>query len=220
MSNIFQPLDVDFFNTLRLAYHQQVDDYQLGSKAPSVPKPFLYRCMQRAWKPTANSRQIRGAWAKAGIYPVSQLAMGARATTPEPLSHRIEPTTPHSARTIQAIDRKVRRGELSPTKAFHKTSKAVVKADAKRVLAGQEVAKLRASQEVDRAARASNKRTRFPQGHLFDQHYQEAHAEEIAEQKREEEKRKAANKAAARRKNPPTAPNADESCLAGPSIGS
>ena len=104
MSNIFQPLDVDFFNTLKLAFHQQVDDYQLGSNAPSVPKPFFYRWMQRAWSPTANSRQIRAAWAKSGIYPLCQLTMGAVETTPEPTSRRTEPTTPHSAQTIQIIN--------------------------------------------------------------------------------------------------------------------
>lgn len=40
MSNIFRPLDVDFFNTLKLAHHQQVDSYQLSSTAASVPKSF------------------------------------------------------------------------------------------------------------------------------------------------------------------------------------
>jgi len=61
ISNIFQPLDVDFFNTLKLAYHRQVDSYQLGSNAVSVPRSFVYRWIQRSWMPTANSRQIRAA---------------------------------------------------------------------------------------------------------------------------------------------------------------
>ncbi len=82
----------------------------------------------------------------------------------------------------------MRRGEVSPLTAFHKTAKAFARADAKRVLAEQDVAKLQASQELDQAARASNKRTRYPQGHLFDQEYQEEHAEELAERKREEER--------------------------------
>jgi len=55
LSGIFQPLDVNFFNALKLAYHQQVDDFQLGSTAPGVPKGMFYQWFQRAWATTAYS---------------------------------------------------------------------------------------------------------------------------------------------------------------------
>ena len=43
---VSQPLDVDFFNHLKLAYHAQVDKYQMGSGSISVPKGFFYRWHQ------------------------------------------------------------------------------------------------------------------------------------------------------------------------------
>jgi len=86
MSNLFQPLDVDFFNTLKLAYHKVVDDYQLGFIAGSVPKTLLYQWPQRSSASTANSRQIRGAWAKSGIFPLDQVVMRAFEATPKPAS--------------------------------------------------------------------------------------------------------------------------------------
>lgn len=107
MSNIFQPLNVDFFNTLKLACHQQVDNYQLESTAASVPKAFFYPWLQRAWTTTANTRQIRRAWAKSGLFPLDQAMMGAMEMTPEPARQRSEPERPRRARTVQAIDRQV-----------------------------------------------------------------------------------------------------------------
>lgn len=38
MCGRFQPLDVDFFNTLKAAYHRQVDAYQLGSSLRGWPR--------------------------------------------------------------------------------------------------------------------------------------------------------------------------------------
>ena len=198
MSNIFQPLDVDFFNLLKSAYHRQVDEYQLGSMAGRVTKAFFYQWLQRSWNATANSRQIRAAWAKSGLYPLNQVVMRAVASTPEPPSHQTEPKTPHNVRMIQEMDRQVRRGEISPTKAFLKTSKAFIKLSAKTVLLEQDQAKRQAANELDLAARRSNKRTRFPQGHLFDQKYQEEHAQELAERKEREKQSKGKKKAAAR----------------------
>lgn len=73
-----------------------------------MPKSFLYRWSQRAWTPTANTRQIQAAWAKSGLFPLDQAMMDTVKTTPEPASHQIEPETPHSARTIQSSDCRVR----------------------------------------------------------------------------------------------------------------
>ena len=41
LSGVFQPLDLNFFSTLKLEYHKQVNDYQLGSEASSIPKTLL-----------------------------------------------------------------------------------------------------------------------------------------------------------------------------------
>lgn len=74
--------------------------------------------------------------------------MGAVETTPEPASQRTDPETPHSAWTIHNLDRQVQKGEISPTKAFRKTSKAFIKADAERVLALQDLLKQQAAQDA------------------------------------------------------------------------
>ncbi|EAL17424.1 hypothetical protein CNBM2280 [Cryptococcus deneoformans B-3501A] len=42
MSGRFQPLDVDFFNTLKAAYHRQLDEYQLGSSLRGVAKGMFW----------------------------------------------------------------------------------------------------------------------------------------------------------------------------------
>ncbi|ADV25810.1 Conserved hypothetical protein [Cryptococcus gattii WM276] len=45
----FQPLDVDFFNHLKYAYHQQLDDFQIGSEGSEGVKgnvlPLAPTCM-------------------------------------------------------------------------------------------------------------------------------------------------------------------------------
>jgi hypothetical protein len=43
MSGVFQPLDVNFFNTLKLKYGQQIADYAIGSDATRVGEAFFYR---------------------------------------------------------------------------------------------------------------------------------------------------------------------------------
>lgn len=54
---------------------------------------------------------------------------------------------------------------------------------------------------MDRAARASKKRTRFLQGHLLDQEYQDGHAEELAERKAAKEQAKQNRKRQWKRKS-------------------
>lgn len=54
MSGRFQPLDVDFFNTLKAAYHRQLDEYQLGSSLRGVAKGMFWGWHQRAWRETAT----------------------------------------------------------------------------------------------------------------------------------------------------------------------
>ena len=217
LSGVFQPLDVNFFNPLKLAYHKQIDDYQLGSEASRVTKAFFYRWFQRAWAATANSRIIRSAWAKSGLWPLSESVMRARQTTPETRITPVTPITPHNKATSQAMVRGVQRGENSPTTAILKMSKAFERVEAEKVLLEKDLEKRWAAEELDKAARGSNKRTRFPQGQLFDQKYQEDHAQELQARKDAEKEGRARKKRAAGAKWKVKAPNTVESLEAGPS---
>ncbi|EIW66860.1 hypothetical protein TREMEDRAFT_65270 [Tremella mesenterica DSM 1558] len=73
LSGVFQPLDVNFFNDLKLRYYEEISDYQLGSESHGAAKGFFYRWHQRAWTKTANNRQIRSAWAESHLYPIGRV---------------------------------------------------------------------------------------------------------------------------------------------------
>lgn len=217
LTGIFQPLDVNFFNTLKLAYHRQVDEYQLGSTAERASKAYFYRWCQRAWAETANSRQIRAAWHDAGLYPPDQVRMRAIPVTPERDLVPTVPITPHNDRMVQAMNHQLRKGEISPTTAFLKLSKFSSLQSSKIVLLEKDLERRRAAEELDKVARASNKRTRFPHGALFDQKYQEEHAEELAERREAEKQRKEPKKAVGRPRRKVVSSNPVEPCIAGPS---
>ena len=219
LSGIFQPLDVDFFNTLKLRYHQQLDDYQLGSSAPRVSKAYFYRWFQRAWKETATSRQIRSAWARSGLYPLDQGMMRARPITPPPAAARFHPETPQTSVGIRDIVSKVRRGEVDPVAALLKTVKALELSQAEVVLLKADLARRVAAEELDRSARGSKKRTRFPQGELFNQEYQDSHAAELAERREAEKQSREKKKGRARAKKQVGGPDLVETSVAGPSTG-
>ena len=69
------------------------------------------------------------------------------------------------------------------------------------MLLEKDLEKRQAAEELDRAARGSGKRTRFPQGHVFHQAYADTHAEELAGRKAAEaERRRVKRNAAARDK--------------------
>jgi hypothetical protein len=186
LSGIFQPLDVNFFNTLKLAYHHQVDDFQLGSSVPSVPKGMFYQWFQRAWATTAYPRQIRSAWAKAGLWPLDKLAMRAGTATPPPIGPLDEQSTPQSSRMLRTMERQVKSGSLDPAKAFQKTAKALETMMAEKVLLELELERHKASEAMERAARGRGKLTRFPKGHVYSQRYHEEHAVELAARKAKE----------------------------------
>ena len=217
LSGVFQPLDVNFFNPLKLAYHRQVDEYQLGSNATRVPKALFYRWCQRAWASTANSRQIRQSWTEAGLYPLDQVRMRALPVTPEPILPSNQLQTPQSERMLQAMNRQLRRGEISPSKAYEKVSKAFSKQSATIVLLEKDAERHEAAAQLDRAARGSRKRTRYAQGQLFDQKYQEDHAEELAERRRAEEQRRQIRRPRGRPRRLVEVQDHDEECIGGPS---
>lgn len=60
-SGILQPLDVEFFNSLKLAYLQQVDQYHLGSIAPQQdesPNCFSVDGLQRSCALAAKNSEV------------------------------------------------------------------------------------------------------------------------------------------------------------------
>ena len=184
---------------------------------PGPPKHSFIAGYQRAWASTANSGQIEKAWAESGLYPLDQVRMRARPVTPEPVVSARLPQTPHSERMVQAMNRQLRRGEISPSKAFEKVSKGFSKQLATIVLLEKDMERREAAAELDQAARGSKKRTRYAQGQLFDQKYQEDHAEELAKRKEAEEGKKQAKKARGRPRKVVEVPNPGEACIAGPS---
>ncbi len=113
--------------------------------------------------------------------------------------------------------RGVQRGEIPPKTAILKMSKAFERVEAEKVLLEKDLEKRWAAEELDKAARGSNKRTRFPQGQLFDQKYQENHAQELQARKDAEKEGRARKKRAAGAKGKVKAPNTVESLEADPS---
>ena len=198
LSAIFQPLDVDFFNHLKLAYHAQVDKYQMGSGSVRVPKGFFYRWHQRAWAKAAHPRQIRSAWAKAHLYPWKEVQLSLLEHPPPPQAVPIIPETPRCNRTLHALDIRLRNGEISPGLSARRIRKGLEEVLAEKVVMERDLERREAAAEVDRAARGTGKRQRFPQGQLFDQQYHDEHAEELAERRETEEGRKRARRTAAR----------------------
>ncbi|EIW70990.1 hypothetical protein TREMEDRAFT_26974 [Tremella mesenterica DSM 1558] len=215
LTSVFQPLDVNFFVRLKQEYENQISDYQLGTDAASIPKDLFYCWHQRAWKASTTSRQIRSAWARTGLFPLSQAIMGARPVTPEQQIAPIELRTPQSIRSIKAIERAVRRHEISPTTALLKVGKTCEKTIAEKTLQ-EDVNKRQAAEKLEKAARGG-KRQRFTQGQVYDQKYQEEHAEELAERKEQEMERREKRKQAANAKGKRQGHDDDQSCVAGPS---
>lgn len=224
MSGVFQPLDVDFFNHLKGAYHRQVQDYQLGAPSSSINKGMFWTFHQAAWKATATSQQCRAAWRKSGIWPLSAEVMGAnqpveRPVTP-PLRTAQEPETPLTIRTIKSNNRAVRQGDMDALAVLHKTEKALEISLARNALQERRIMSLTAAQDLDKVTRGSRKTQRFPTGQLFDPLYQLEHAEELSKRKAQETEAKNKKKAKARRTEPTKAPSIVQSPEAGSSTQS
>ena len=58
LTSRYQPLDMNFFATLKLRYNQRIDDFQLGFEGNGAAKGMCYRWIQEAWQEAANPRQI------------------------------------------------------------------------------------------------------------------------------------------------------------------
>ncbi|ADV20611.1 Hypothetical protein CGB_B8130W [Cryptococcus gattii WM276] len=220
MSGRFQPLDVDFFNTLKAAYHRQVDAYQLGSSLRGVAKGMFWGWHQRAWRETTTSRQIRGAWRKSGLFPLDPVVMGVEEQvlgTPPPQAVAVEPLTPHSLRILRANGRAVRQGKLTSYQSMVKLEKATEQHLARIALLEKELASANAALALERATRGSRRRQRYPEGQLFDPSYQEEHAEELATRKAKEAEARRKRRQTARVGHSRAESNAAHACTPGPS---
>ncbi|ADV24381.1 hypothetical protein CNBF1830 [Cryptococcus gattii WM276] len=208
----FQPLDVDFFNHLKRAYHQQLDDFQIGSGGQRVLKGMFYLWHQRAWAQVAIPRQIRSAWRKSGLWPLNKEVMDVDPHTPPPQHAAKGPLTPNNFRILRANNLAVKKGELDPRVALEKTEKALAKALADKALLECELKGFRAAEQAARATRGGRKRQMYPEGQLFDPLYQEEHAGELVVRKAEEEEARRKRRRTARVKRSGTASNVVREC--------
>ncbi|CAD6567503.1 MAG: hypothetical protein TREMPRED_003680, partial [Tremellales sp. Tagirdzhanova-0007] len=55
MTNVFQPVDVAFFDQMKKTYHSKVEAHLLHSSSTSLFKGLFWRWHQLAWKETANT---------------------------------------------------------------------------------------------------------------------------------------------------------------------
>ena len=151
LSAVFQPLDVNFNNTLKHYYEQQVRDFQHDLGSSRASKGHFYRWFQLAWRRTAVTHQITAAWRESGLHPLSQTIM--RAFTPPPPTYIDERVlqTPHSAAQGKALERAVRQENIGVEEAFYKMSKAFDVSDAKCTVLSREEEKRKAAEEVDKA---------------------------------------------------------------------
>lgn len=58
MTSILQPLDVAFFNQLKMSYHSQSAQHLLHTRSITLSKGLFWRWHQLAWKETAVARKI------------------------------------------------------------------------------------------------------------------------------------------------------------------
>ncbi|RXK37351.1 hypothetical protein M231_05338 [Tremella mesenterica] len=88
---------------------------------------------------------------------------------------------------------------------------------AEKALHEKDEALRKASEQLDRAARGSKKRQRYPHGERFDQAYQESHAEELAERRETETAKREGRKRAAQSAKDTHTSKSGKECSAGPS---
>ncbi|KAE8542212.1 hypothetical protein D1P53_001697 [Cryptococcus gattii VGV] len=157
----FQPLDVDFFNHLKYAHHQQLDDFQIGCGGQRVLKGMFYLWHQHAWVQMVTLRQIRS-------------------THIHPPAPNVGPLTPNIFQILHVNSLAVQQGKLDTCVALKKMEKALAKALADKALLECKLKGFQAAEQIARATRGSKKRQRYPKSQLFDPSYQEEHAGELA----------------------------------------
>ena len=112
--------------------------------------------------------------------------MGALPRTPERVIDRHSPETPVTQRQLRRLDTQARRGELRAEELISKYKKATEKLVAKVEFLEADIERRDAAEALNKAARGGGKRTRYPQGQLFDTDHRERHVEELAARKERE----------------------------------
>jgi len=197
MSSILQPLDVAFFNQLKMSYHSKCKQHLLHTRSTTLAKGLFWQWHQEAWNETAVGRKIRPGWRDSGLWPLDRSMMGAEVKTPHtppPNPVPIEPPTPRTIRIGRSNDRAVRRGELDMQEVLRKTQKALEGSQAEVALLQAKLEGRNQAEELDRAARSKTGKSTFPHGGFLDPIYQAEHAEELAARESREKDRTAAKK--------------------------
>ncbi|WWC63848.1 uncharacterized protein I303_106453 [Kwoniella dejecticola CBS 10117] len=125
--------------------------------------------------------------------------------TPPPVI-QAKPLTPTNTRTLQALDRTVRRGEIDGKVAFMKTKRALERSFADEVLLQESQRRERAAEALDREVDSIGKQTRYPNGKVFDPDFPSEHPEELEEMRQREERSKRRKTAGAKKKAPAKQP--------------
>ena len=144
---------------------------------------------------TSTKEQIEKAWAKAGLYPISQSIMlglqgdGAQHTPPPPTTELPADTlsTPHTTRQNQMNMRKLRKTPSLQTAVLEKLDRGFDMMSAENACLKKEMESLRAAVELKSKSTGSKKRARYPHGELFDPTYQIENREALAARKHDEE---------------------------------
>ena len=175
LSAVLQPLDVDFFNPLKAAYHKKLDAFMLGNGANPVPKGAIWPWLQYAWMQTTSQRQIRGAWCKAGLWPISKCILcpqtAFRGNTPPLQLAAAQPTTPItpcSLRILRHNRSAVRQGRFDAMETLSKTEKMLEILLSRDALNSKRLEALEAAQELNQALHNKRKRQTFPLGGFLD----------------------------------------------------
>ena len=76
MSQRYQPLDVTFFNVLKMKYHEEMTNFMISAQSTiRVNKGMYWAWHQAAWKATVDGRAIRSGWRDSGLWRLSQSIM-------------------------------------------------------------------------------------------------------------------------------------------------
>jgi hypothetical protein len=205
LSAILQPLDVDFFNPLKMAYHKRLDNYMLGNGTNPVPRGAFWPWFQKAWTATTSQRQIRGAWRKAGLWPANKsILIGFRPQTPlrELATPAIGPKTPCSLRILQSNRSAVRTGHYNAKDALEKAEKRVEVLLCRDAVTLRRLAAVEAAQELNKQVLGKRKRQIYPRGALLNPEHQ--NSQEFQEQKSASKQRKKGKKRAVTLQQTPT----------------
>ncbi|ODN88821.1 hypothetical protein L198_06623 [Cryptococcus wingfieldii CBS 7118] len=144
-----------------------MDEYLPGSQARRVAKGMFWAWHQEAWAKTATDRQIRSAWAKAGLWPLSAGIILGKVNDPlthPPQASQPAPPSPRTPLGPRRINTALRNGELDPVVAVAHAKTAAEVAKSESVLLRKELEEARAAMGLDKATRGGGKAVQNPGG--------------------------------------------------------